>query len=218
MKTPVGLFEEQMAFLVENGYRVEDSREVVRQLREGEPLNPKTVILTFDDGFEDAYTLALPVLRKYRFPATLFLIGCTSSKKGHLSVGQLKEMRREGLLQFGCHGLTHRRLRGLSEEDLREETLGARRRLEDALGDPIELFAYPFGSYGSWGRAARVAVERAGFLGGFTSVFGAISGSSDRFLLRRSRVSWCNRVADFDRLLKGGYDWYAFLQRLQSPL
>lgn len=227
MTTPLRLFEKQMAFLAANGYHVEEASRVVTWLGGGGPLAPKTVTLTFDDGFADNYHLALPVLEKYRFPATVFLIAAAvDGERGpahdagfgeRLTWAQALEMQASGLIRFGCHSATHRNLRGLPEDALCEETEGAKRRLEDGLGRAVELFAYPFGSYGSWDAAARGAVERAGFLGAFTTVFGFNTASTDRFLLRRSRISWCDAIPEFDRVLRGAYDWYAFAQLLQTP-
>ena len=226
MTTPVSLFRRQMQCLADGGYRVEDAATAVRQLAAGTLPDPKTVVLTFDDGFADNYRLAFPVLRDYRFPATIFLI--SSALKGeyaqlrnrwegeYLAWGQVHEMQASGLIQFGCHSATHRNLRGLSADILREEIVGAKRDLEGGLGRSVELFAYPFGSFGSWDTTSRSAVEDAGFLGAFTAVAGFNTISEDRFLLRRTRVSWVDEVHEFARLLQGAYDWYALIQRLQA--
>lgn len=205
-----------MAFLAGEGYRVEPAEEIVRRLARGEPLQPKTVLLTFDDGFSDNCDLALPVLRKHRFPATVFLVSERVGGDGRLTWSQAREMQASGWIRFGCHSATHRSLAGLPPPALREETEGARRTLQERLGAEIPLFAYPFGSYRSWNGAVRAAVEEAGFLAAFTSVFGFNTASSDRFLLRRSRVSWCDEIPEFRRLLRGAYDWYALAQRVQT--
>ena len=214
--TPVSLFEEQMAFLAGNGYRVVPAEEIARRLARGEPFEPKTVALTFDDGFSDNHDLAFPVLRKYRFPAAIFLVADAVEGGDHLTWSQAREMQASGLVQFGCHGATHRKLAGLPGRALREETEGARRMIQDRLGAEVPLFAYPFGSYRSWDRAVRAAVERAGFLAAFTAIFGFNTASSDRFLLRRSRVSWRDEIPEFRRLLGGAYDWYALAQWVQA--
>lgn len=227
MTTPVDLFRQQMAFLDSEGYRVEAATTVLKRLRAGESLAPNTVVITFDDGFANNYHLAFPILRRYRFPATCFLI--TAALDGerarlhnlwdeeYLTWEQAREMQANGLVQFGCHSATHRNLRGLPHAALCEETEGAKRRLEQGLEHPVEVFAYPFGSYGTWDAAARTAVERAGFLGAFTTVAGINTATSDRFLLKRSRVSWCDEIPEFGRLLRGAYDWYALVQLLQAP-
>lgn len=226
MTTPVDLFQEQMSFLADNGYHVEEATEVVKRLSAGELLAPKTVILTFDDGFANNYHLAFPILVKHRFPATVFILTAALDREPerlynpwveeYLIWEQVHAMQESGLIHFGCHSATHRNLRGLPEDELCKETDGAKRRLEDGLGRPVELFAYPFGSYGSWDEVVRGAVERVGFLGAFTTIFGFNTPSSDRFLLKRSRISWCDEIPEFERILQGSYDWYAFIQWLQA--
>jgi peptidoglycan/xylan/chitin deacetylase (PgdA/CDA1 family) len=226
MTTPISLFREQMAYLAANGYRVVEASDIVERLRHGQPIPRRTIVLTFDDGYADNLELALPVLQQHRFPATVFFV--TAALDGRLNrvhtgwdgtyLGweQAREMLATGLIAAGCHSATHRRIAGLDPDRLAEETEGAKRRLEDRLGGSVFLFAYPFGAYDAWDRAARTAVEAAGFAGAFTTVFGANTEETDRFLLRRSRVSWCERIPEFELLLQGGYDWYAFVQRCQA--
>lgn len=225
MTTPVRLFEAQMAWLAEHGYRVEPAAALIERLRCGQAAPAKTVALTFDDGFADN-ELALPALAWHGFSATMFLVAAAVEGRtgqvangypaAYLSRAQLLAMQRTGLVQFGCHGATHRCVRGMAAGELEAETAGARRRMQEALEAPVDLFAYPFGSFGAWDAAARSAVARAGFTGAFTSVMGANAPSQDPWLLRRCRVSWANDLPSFERLLQGAYDWYAAVQWAQS--
>lgn len=226
MTTPVALLRDHLRLLAASGYRVEPASTVVRQLQHGGPIDSKTVVLTFDDGFADNYHVAFPVLCEFGVPATFFLV--TAALNGepgklhnpwvedYLDWTQAREMQASGLIEFGCHTATHRTLRGLSATALRDETEGAKRKLEDGLGRAVTLFAYPFGSYGSWDSAAIAAAERAGFLAAFTTVCGLNTPSTDRLLLKRTRVSWTDEGVEFDRLLRGAYDWYELVQRLQG--
>ena len=226
MTTPLSLFRQQLERLADRGYRVERAAAVVAQLRRGVAVDARTIVLTFDDGFLNNYRLAFPLLREFGMPATFFVI--TAALNGepgalhnpwaedYMGWDEAREMQASGLVDFGCHTATHWNLRGLPDATLREETDGAKRALERGLGRPVTLFAYPFGSYGAWDAAAVDAVGGAGFAGAFTTVFGVNTPSTDRLLLKRTRVSWTDGIPEFDRLLRGAYDWYALVQRAQG--
>ena len=228
MTTPVALLRRHLRHLADNGFHVERASAVVDQLRRGVSIDPKTVVLTFDDGFANNYDLAFPVLCEFGVPATFFLVTAALNgevgklhnpwPENYFDWSQALEMQTSGRIEFGCHTATHRTLRGLPPETLREETSGAKRELEDRLGRAVTLFAYPFGSYGSWDRETIAAVEGAGFHGAFTTVCGLNTTSTDRFLLKRTRVSWTDEGDEFERVLRGGYDWYQHVQRLQGWL
>jgi len=67
-------FARQMSFLKEKGYTVISMESLVRAVNNGKKFLPRTVVITFDDGFEDNFTRAFPVLAKYDMPATIFLV------------------------------------------------------------------------------------------------------------------------------------------------
>ena len=226
MTTSVAQLRSQLKQLAAGGYQVRPASAVVAQLQRGVAIEAKTVILTFDDGFADNYRLAFPVLREFNAPATFFVITAALSGErdklhnpwiaDYLDWEQARQLQASGLIEFGCHTATHRTLRGLPASVLMEETDGAKRTLEDRLESAVTLFAYPFGSYGSWDAAAIEAVGRAGFAGAFTTVSGPITTPTDLLSLKRCRVSWTDEGDEFDRLLRGAYDWYELVQRLQG--
>ena len=215
MRISRALFEQQMAYLAGNGYRVVRCLDLVRRVREGVPPPAKTVAISFDDGDAGLLEHALPVLQRYGFPATVFLIA-QGNGENTLRRDQVRQMHQSGLIEFGCHGSTHRRLKGLAGPDLIRETQGAKRDLEEVFGFEFPLFAYPFGSYDAWDAGAARTLREAGFLGAFTSVYGVNRPQTDPYLLRRTRVSWLDSFPDFGWLLEGAGDWYAWAQRAQG--
>ena len=125
------------------------------------------IALTFDDGWACFYDNAWPLLQKYNFAATIFVvtdyIGHTSNwdykKKMHLDWQQLRELVDHGI-EIGSHGATHCDLRGLSNDKLEYEIAGSKKLLEDKLGCAIKYFSYPFGRYDS---RVMGAVREAGY-------------------------------------------------------
>lgn len=158
------------------GYRGVEFAEVARCLHERRLPPRRAVAITIDDGYLDNLEVAAPVLRRHGFPATVFLVSGrlggvndwtaegALAKRPLLSAEQARELRERGI-NLGAHTRTHPELPQESDENVREQVGGSRRDLEQALGDEIATFAYPFGLFD--GRAVS-AVEEAGFGGACT--------------------------------------------------
>ena len=151
---PTKDFRKQMMYLKESGYHVVSLTEVVTKLKEGSRIEQKTVVLTFDDGYEDNFTNAFPILKEFHFPATIFVstdfIGTERLVRGvnmkHLSEAQIKETQASGLIDIQPHGCSHRKLAGLSLEEIEHEMAASRSLLEGLLVSPKKYFAYPYGA------------------------------------------------------------------------
>jgi peptidoglycan/xylan/chitin deacetylase (PgdA/CDA1 family) len=135
-----------------------------------------TVAITFDDGLENFYELAFPILQRYGFSATVFLvsdyIGENTNwdyhKRRHMTWPQIAEMAAAGI-EFGSHSATHQDLRGLSDEELQYELAGSKTYLESKLNRPVKYISYPFGRFDS--RVAQFS-QKAGFTDGFGLAYG----------------------------------------------
>jgi len=133
--------------------------------------NENDIGLTFDDGWQSFYTNAFPILQKYNFKATVFIVsgyvGKKSSwdykKKDHLSWQEIKILADEGI-EMASHSVNHVDLRYLDDNQLEYEVSGSKKQIEDKLGKPVKHFSYPFGRYN---RRVIEAVKRAGYENAF---------------------------------------------------
>jgi peptidoglycan/xylan/chitin deacetylase (PgdA/CDA1 family) len=105
----------------------------------------RLVALTFDDGFQDNLTVALPLLEKFQLPMTLFVAAAFVGREGYLSKEDLREIARHPLVTIGAHGLTHRHFTRLPKEEARVELMESRRSLESITGGVVDLMAWPYG-------------------------------------------------------------------------
>ena len=199
-----GDFEEQMALLAERGRQALTVAQYAGALRGEAALAPDAVVVTFDDGFADLATTALPVLQRYRLVATAFLISAWVGGRAPdagpvLDWEQVRELRACGL-QIGSHGHSHRALDCLPPADAEREVRLSKQVLADGLGAEVLSFAYPYG-YNS-ARLRRV-VRAAGYSSA-CGVKNALSHEGDDlFALARVLVTRDTGAARIARLLEG---------------
>jgi len=146
-KVPVKQFNEELACLQQGGYTTVTLDDLVAALYGEATLPMKSVILTFDDGFEDFYTHAYPLLRRYHFRATVYIITQRVGEKGYMTWDQLQELAASPFITLGAHTRTHKLLPELSPQNIREELAGSRSDLENPLGIKVYHLAYPGGHY-----------------------------------------------------------------------
>ena len=140
-------FDRQMGFLKNNGYQVISLDDYVQGQKAGKKFSHKTVVITFDDGYVDNYTNAFPILKKYHFPATIFLISdYVGVSQGLLNWEQVKEMSQYGI-SFGSHTRHHVYLPAQSKEQMKDEIAGSKHVIEEHLGKPVYYLAYPSGGF-----------------------------------------------------------------------
>lgn len=151
-------FERQVRWFYLRGYRSIRSSDWYRWRCEGTGLPEKPLLFTFDDAYADICTHALPILQRYRFGATVFvvtgLIGGTNEWDEARGFGTHPLMTAEQIrywaahgIEFGAHGRTHADLTTLTGSNLVEEVVGSRDELAAILGQRVAVFAYPYGRY-----------------------------------------------------------------------
>jgi peptidoglycan/xylan/chitin deacetylase (PgdA/CDA1 family) len=164
------LFDEQLSALRQVGFQSISLRTWVEALAKAETPAGKPIILTFDDGYRDFLTAALPVLRKHSFAAIVFLVagrigGVADWDANYgeaaplMTWPELLEIENEGI-ELGCHSLIHQPMTEMNDADLVTDTGKARRILERRLGHSVDHFAYP---YGAENPSVQKAVASLGF-------------------------------------------------------
>jgi peptidoglycan/xylan/chitin deacetylase (PgdA/CDA1 family) len=214
--TTPGVFGEHLRCLSEAQYLSLSVCEAARQIGTVEPNGRKCVVLTFDDGYEDFYTTAFPLLDRYGFTATVFLptayIGDTPRQfKGArcLTWSRVRELRKLGI-SFGSHTETHPHLEKLTVAEIERELCASRTAIEQALGEAVTSFAYPFAfpePNRRFVQTMRQALQRADYHEGVTTIIGVADARQDRYFMRRLPMSSQDDRRFFQAKLEGAYDW-----------
>ena len=120
-------------------------RRVVPLVETLKPGFRRPVSITFDDGYRDNLTVALPLLEKYSMPATVFVSAGFIGDEGYVSRDELRDLARHPLITIGAHGLWHRHFNLLPTDEVRTELIEARRVLEEITGKQVDLMSWPYG-------------------------------------------------------------------------
>ena len=186
---PVEVFERQMRFLKKNNYNVVSLDSLIPLLEAKKRIPPRTVAITFDDGYKDNYTYVFPILKKYQLPATIFIIvqEVGRSLDDRLSWKQIKEMQDSGLVKIGSHAIGPDPLYKMkTEEDLRRQIFDSKKILGEKLGSEVLVFSYPEGMFD---QHMKELVKEAGYKMAVATKPGEKFANDDLFALKRQRVS-----------------------------
>lgn len=197
-------FLEQVRLLSSEGWKTA----CVSDLLNAEVLPPRTVVLTFDDGYADNFEHGFNCLTRYGMKATWFVVsgdvGRRSSwsdddnpSRSMLGSMQLREMAQAGM-EVGAHTRTHPRLPGLDAEAIADEVAGSKKDLEYILGNEVTSFAYP---YGLFNKDCVEAVRKAGFKVACTTRTGWFGSDPDMLRVRRVAVFSDDSLSTFARKL-----------------
>lgn len=175
-----------LEYLRLNGYQAVTVADLVRHLAVGVPLPERPVILTFDDGYRDNYELAFPLLQEFGFVASFYPVTAPIDQGSpeFMTWAQVREMHEAGM-EFGSHSYTHPDLRRQGEDYLIWQVLGSREAIEERIGEPVRVFAYPSGAYD--GQVVET-VQALGFWAALTADQGCRHRSDGLLTLARIRV------------------------------
>jgi peptidoglycan/xylan/chitin deacetylase (PgdA/CDA1 family) len=226
--TPPGLtvspeqFERQVRWLSKRGYVGIRAADWVAWCREGKPLGPKPVLMTFDDAYADIADYALPVLKRHGFGAVVFVVTgqiggenkwdqvSGSAPLPLMTAEQIRYWANQGI-EFGAHSRTHPDLTQLTTDRLAEEVGGSGEDLARLLGRKVVSFAYPYGPYNE---AACRSAQRAFDLA-FTTDEGLNYLGTDLHRLRRTHI--LPNEALFEFACRARWGWNP-IKRLRARL
>jgi peptidoglycan/xylan/chitin deacetylase (PgdA/CDA1 family) len=193
--TPPQRFARQMAFLKECGFVFYTASGLIEHFIEHDAFPENGIAVTFDDGWQDNYTNAFPVLQALGLVATVYIvpscIGEQSTKavaegenaREHLSSKQVREMSEAGI-EFGSHSLNHRLLHQLPHKEIVLEVEEAKRQIEEVTGKECKTFAYPAGYYN---KLAQQIIADAGHIAAFSTTYGPVD-ILDLYALNRIEI------------------------------
>ena len=178
-------FAAQMDWLAQNGYHTITTEDLYTYLNRYGGLPSKPVILTFDDGYADFYTTALPILRSHGFVAVSYVVSGFVGWPGYMTSAQIREADRSGM-EIGSHTVNHANLANVSAGAVRTQIVQSKEFLEQVVGHPVSSFCYPSGKYTS---AVASAVAAAGYHDATTTTYGYSYTLANRYVWSRLRVS-----------------------------
>jgi peptidoglycan/xylan/chitin deacetylase (PgdA/CDA1 family) len=209
-------FEYQMAFMKRHGFQVIGFDDLVEGIKKGHQFSHNSVVLQFDDGYEDNYKYAFPILKKYGFPAMVFLISDKIGTPDFLTWDQVKEMGKYNFIA-GAHTRHHVYLPRTSAIQGQDEIAGSKKVIEDHLGHSINYFAYPSGGFTE---EVKRFVKEAGYKAAVTTNRGKDRFNVDLYELKRIHMN--NTDGQYSGLilwikLSGYYNLYRHFKQNDEP-
>ncbi len=214
-------FEQHMAYLYHKGYHCLRLDDLVQYLHQQKSLPRKSFVITFDDGFRDLYEVVSPILNRFEFTATIFLVAGQTGRRSNwegqrgtaaaplLSWKEARALVAQGFT-FGSHTMTHPPLPKIDLTQARHEIQMSRAVISEKLGVPIKLFSYPYSQHN---RPVRNLVVESGY----TAACGGERGTWSMFNIWRTQCVRSDTLLSFAFKIHGLYNQYIWL-REQSVL
>lgn len=178
-------FKAQMRFLKNQHYNVVKLEDLARIIKK-DKIPSKTIAITFDDGYENNYTSAFPVLKQLGLDATIFIIPALVGREGYLTWSQILEMSESGFITIGSHTMTHPWLPTQPVQKLDQEIRDSKIAIESRLNKGADSFSYPLGGFN---KDIREKVVQAGYKIAVATNPGKKYPKHDIFAMKRLRIS-----------------------------
>ncbi len=195
-------FEQQVIYFTNLGYHAVTIKQIYDSLNDGAPLPSRPIAFTFDDGYQDVFTYAVPVLKKYHLVGSFAIATELLGRPNYAVWDNILAAQRQGM-EIISHTENHLDLSWAkySDDDLRREIFGSKQVLEKKLGHPVDFFVYPYGHHNA---KVEELVREAGYKMALTTDYGL--KIAETHLLTEPRV----RVH--------GQDGLAKLKKIFSPI
>jgi peptidoglycan/xylan/chitin deacetylase (PgdA/CDA1 family) len=186
-------FAAQMDWLAEHDYHTVTFADLRLYWHRQAPLPGKPVIITLDDGYQDLYTSAFPILAAHGFTAVAYIVTGFVGERGYVTRDQILDMDRYGI-EIGAHTVTHVDLARSSTPWMTYQVVQSKAWLEKVLGHAVPDMAYPSGKYDA---RTIAAVQKAGYYSAVTTQESLLHSQADRYVWGRVRVSAGESMGDF---------------------
>jgi len=191
-------FEDQLEYLSKNGYKTLSIEEYFNYRYNKKSIASKSIIITFDDGHFSNYYIAFPILQKYGFSATFFIVSDKVDSKNHLRLEQINKMVDEGM-EIGSHGLTHTYLPLMSNEEIEYELRQSKENLENIIKHPVDYFAFPGGHYN---QHVLKLLSLCGYNGACSCHQGLNDMNTSPYLLKRIEIRKNVSINEFEKIFQ----------------
>jgi peptidoglycan/xylan/chitin deacetylase (PgdA/CDA1 family) len=193
-------FEQELLYLRQQGYETISMQQLYLAMTLQTPLPAKPIVITFDDGYRDAYEQAFPLLKQYGYKATFFVFTqpIDTYNVDFLTWEMITEMHQAGM-EFGSHSYTHPDMRNRDVDFLVYQILGSKEAIEARIGEPVRFFCYPSGRYD---QEVIKVLDSAHFFGALTTQWGDAHSFNQRFEMSRLRMRGADSLDKFASVLK----------------
>lgn len=219
-------FLQQMEYLASN-FTIISLSDFYEMRTAKRTFSDRLAMVTFDDGYEDNYEYAFPILNKFGVKATIFVttgfvngeIDITNKHIAYhglkpLTWEQIKEMSKLGI-SFGAHTHTHPILTTIPLEEAHLEIVRSKETLEKRLERPIDMFAYPLGQRKTFNNLIIKLLKRCDFKLACSTIWGSDNSNTNIFALHRIRIDACDTIEDFKAKVNGHWDFIRWIQSLR---
>lgn len=204
-------FERQLVYLARHRYRVMGLEEVADCLEQRRRIPRRSAVITFDDGYVETYSIALPLLKRFRFPSIVFIAPGEVGWKGFVTWEHVQAMAEQGM-SIGSHTIHHSYLPLVPHQRLPEELVDSKRMIEARIDRPVHFISYPIGGFTA---EVQSIVKDAGYRAACTTNRRSWVKAIDRFALRRIKMTERDRNLLWFRAKMSGY--YDAFRQLEQP-